>query len=124
MRQKSNTPETPSGRLVRDIRRATRKLYSAEEKIRIVLDGLRGEVTIAELCRREGIAEGLYYSWSKEFLEAGKRRLAGDTARAATSSEVKDLKRQAQELKEVVAEQALELRLLKKSMTGDGGDEA
>jgi transposase len=124
MRAKSSTPETPSERLIRGIRRATRKQYSAEEKIRIVLDGLRGEVTIAELCRREGIAEGLYYSWSKEFLEAGKRRLAGDTARAATSSEVKDLKRQAQELKEVVAEQALELRLLKKSMTGDGGDEA
>jgi transposase len=98
--------------------------YSAEEKIRIVLDGLRGEVSIAELCRREGIAESLYYSWSKEFLEAGKRRLAGDTARSATTSEVKDLKRQALELKEVVAEQALELRLLKKSMTGDGGDEA
>jgi transposase len=124
MRAKSSTPGTASERLVRDIRRATRKQYSAEEKIRIVLDGLRGEVTIAELCRRESIAEGLYYSWSKEFLEAGKRRLAGDTARAATSSEVKDLKRQAQELKEVVAEQALELRLLKKSMTGDGGDEA
>jgi transposase len=93
-------------------------------KIRIVLDGLRGEQSIAELCRREGIAESLYYSWSKEFLEAGKKRLAGDTARAATSSEVKDLKRQAQELKEVVAEQALELRLLKKSMIADGGDEA
>ena len=124
MRPQSSTPETPSERLVRDIRRATRKQYSAEEKIRIVLDGLRGEVSIAELCRREGIAESLYYSWSKEFLEAGKRRLAGDTARAATSSEVKDLRRQAQELKEVVAEQALELRLLKKSMTGDGGDEA
>src|SRR5271169_5123378 len=124
MRPKSSTPETPSERLVRDIRRATRKQYSAEEKIRIVLDGLRGEVSIAELCRREGIAESLYYSWSKEFLEAGKRRLAGDTPRAATSSEVKDLRRQAQELKEVVAEQALELRLLKKSMTGDGGDEA
>src|SRR5271168_4310238 len=122
MRPKSSTPETPSERLVRDIRRATRKQYSAEEKIRIVLDGLRGEVSIA--CRREGIAESRYYSWSKEFLEAGKRRLAGDTARAATSSEVKDLRRQAQELKEVVAEQALELRLLKKSMTGDGGDEA
>ena len=117
MRQKSTTPETPSERLVRDIRRATRKQHSAEEKIRIVLDGLRGEVTIAELCRREGIAESLYYSWSKEFLEAGKRRLAGDTARSATTSEVKDLKRQALELKEVVAEQTLELRLLKKSMT-------
>ena len=89
-----------------------------------MLDGLRGEHSIAELCRREGIAESLYYSWSKEFLEAGKRRLSGDTARAATSSEVKDLRRQAQELKEVVAEQALELRLLKKSMIGEGGDEA
>ena len=122
MRQKSSPPETPSERLVRDIRRVTRKQYSAEEKIRIVLDGLRGEVSIAELCRREGIAESLYYSWSKEFLEAGKRRLAGDTARSATTSEVKDLKRQALELKEVVAEQALELRLLKKSMIGDGGD--
>ena len=98
MRPKSNTPETTSERLVRDIRRATRKQYSAEEKIRIVLDGLRGEATIAELCRREGIAESLYYSWSKEFLETGKRRLAGDTARSATTSEVKDLKRQALEI--------------------------
>lgn len=123
----SQNPSTgrhsPSERLVRDIRRATRKQYSAEEKIRIVLDGLRGEVTIAELCRREGIAESLYYSWSKEFLEAGKRRLAGDTARSATTNEVKDLRREARELKEVVAEQALELRLLKKSMNEDGGDE-
>jgi transposase len=115
MRQKSGQLETSSERIVRDIRRATRKQYSAEEKIRIVLDGLRGEHSIAELCRREGIAESLYYSWSKEFLEAGKRRLSGDTARAATSSEVKDLRRQAQDLKEVVAEQALELRLLKKA---------
>ena len=85
---------------------------------------MRGEHSIAELCRREGIAESLYCSWSKEFLEAGKKRLAGDTARAATSSEVKDLRRQAHELKEVVAEQALELRLLKKSMIADGADEA
>ena len=122
MRQKSGTPNTPSERLVQSIRRATRKQYSAEEKIRIVLDGLRGESSIAELCRREGIAEGLYYSWSKEFLEAGKRRLAGDTARAATSVEVTDLRREARALKEVVAEQALELRLLKKSMIADGGD--
>lgn len=90
MRPKSSTPETALEHLVRDIRRATRKQYSAEEKIRIVLDGLRGEVTIAELCRREGIAESLYYGWSKEFLEAGKRRLVGDTARSATTSEVKD----------------------------------
>ena len=123
MSQKSDNPKPSSERLVRDIRRATRKQYSAEEKIRIVLDGLRGEHSIAELCRREGIAESLYYSWSKEFLEAGKRRLAGDTARAATTSEVKDLRREARELKEVVAEQALELRLLKKSLIADGGDE-
>ena len=123
MRRKSHATDLSSEEIVKDIRRATRKQYSAEEKIRIVLDGLRGEQSIAELCRREGIAESLYYSWSKEFLEAGKKRLAGDTARAATSSEVKDLKRQTQELKEVVAEQALELRLLKKSMIADGGDE-
>jgi transposase len=122
MRQKSETTKTASEQVVKEIRRATRKQYSSEDKIRIVLDGLRGEYSIAELCRREGIAESLYYSWSKEFLEAGKRRLAGDTARAATSDEVKDLRRQAQELKEVVAEQALELRLLKKSMIADGGD--
>ena len=123
MRQKSETPVTSSERIVKDIRRATRKHHSAEEKIRIVLDGLRGEYSIAELCRREGIAESLYYSWSNEFLEAGKRRLAGDTARAATSIEVRDLRREARALKEVLAEQALELRLLKKSMIGDGGDE-
>ena len=108
---------------MRNIHRVTRKQYSSEEKIRIVLDGLRGEFSIAELCRREGIAESLYYSWSKEFLEAGKRRLAGDTARAATSSEVTDLRREARQLKEVVAEQAVELRRLKKSLIADGGDE-
>jgi transposase len=123
MRQKSVGPQSPSERLVKDIRRATRKHYSAEDKIRIVLDGLRGEESIAALCRREGIAESLYYSWSKEFLEAGKRRLAGDTARAATSDEVKGLRREAGALKEVVAEQALELRLLKKSMIADGDDQ-
>src|ERR1700719_4334042 len=123
MSQKSGTTKLSSERIVKDIRRATRKQYSAEEKIRIVLDGLRGEHSIAELCRREGIAESLYYTWSKEFLEAGKRRLAGDTARAATTDEVKQLRREAQDLKEVVAEQALELRLLKKSMIGDGGDQ-
>ena len=80
MRQKSGTAKTPSEQVIREIRRATRKHYSAEDKIRIVLDGLRGEYSIAELCRPEGIAESLYYSWSKEFLEAGKRRLAGDTS--------------------------------------------
>ncbi len=123
MRQKPGTPRSASEKTIKNIRRATRKQYSAEEKIRIVLDGLRGEETIAELCRREGIAQGLYYSWSKEFLEAGKRRLAGDTARVASTGEVKTLRRESHELKEVVAEQALELRLLKKSMIGDGGDE-
>jgi len=123
MRQKSVHPESSSERIVKTIRRATRKRHSSEEKIQIVLDGLRGESSIAELCRREGIAEGLYYAWSKEFLEAGKRRLAGDTARVATSGEVKDLRREARALKEVVAEQALELRLLKKSMIADGGSE-
>lgn len=115
MRHKSGPRGTASQKVIKDIRRATRKHYSAEEKIRIVLDGLRGEDTIAELCRREGIAQSLYYSWSKEFLEAGKKRLAGDTARAASTGEVKDLRREARELKEVVAEQALELRLLKKA---------
>jgi transposase len=83
---------------VKDIRRATRKHHSAEEKIRVVLEGLRGEYSIAELCRREGIAESLYYSWSKEFLEAGKKRLAGDTARSATSGEVKDLRREVRDI--------------------------
>jgi transposase len=121
MRQKSGKLKEPAEKVVRDIRRATRKQYSAEEKIRIVLSGLRGEDSIAELCRREGIAQSLYYSWSKEFLEAGKKRLAGDTAREATSDEVKGLRKEAVTLKEVVAELTLENRLLKKSMIGDGG---
>lgn len=124
MRQKPGAKPSHGEKVVKDIRRATRKQYSAEEKIRIVLDGLKGENSIAELCRRVGIAQSLYYSWSKEFLEAGKKRLAGDTARAATSTEVKDLRREARDLKEVVAEQALELRLLKKSMIADGDDDA
>src|SRR3982750_3617753 len=124
MRQTSGPAKEPANAVVTDIRRATRKHYSAEEKIRIVLDGLRGEYSIAELCRREGIAASMYYGWSKEFLEAGKRRLAGDTARAATSGEVKDLRREAAALKEVVADLTLENRLLKKSMNGDGEDQA
>jgi transposase len=115
MSQKASGPGSPSERRVKDIRRATRKRYSAEDKIRVVLDGLRGEDSIAALCRREGIAESMYCSWSKEFLEAGKRRLAGDTARAATTGEVKDLRQEARALKEVVAEQALEIRLPKKA---------
>ena len=123
MKQKSETPKIASEQFVKNIRRATRKHHSAEEKIRIVLDGLRGEYSIAELCRREGIAESLYYSWSKEFLEAGKRRLAGDTARAATSGEVTNLRREVRDMKVLVADLALENRLLKKSMIADGGDE-
>jgi transposase len=124
MRTKSPSLKEPAERVLKDIRRATRKHYSAEDKIRIVLEGLRGEDSIAELCRREGIAQSMYYGWSKEFLEAGKRRLAGDTARAATTDEVKDLRSETTTLKEVVAEQALEIRLLKKSMIGDGEDGA
>lgn len=123
MRRKSEPDKAPAEQVIKDIRRATRRHFSAEDKIRIVLEGLRGEESIAELCRREGIASSQYYGWSKEFLEAGKRRLAGDTARAATPSEVKDLRREAQALKEVVADLTLENRLLKKSMTDDGGDD-
>ena len=122
MRQKSVTRAATPEQIVKDIRRATRKHHSAEEKIRVVLEGLRGEYSIAELCRREGIAESLYYSWSKEFLEAGKKRLAGDTARAATGGEVKDLRREVREMKVLVADLTLENRLLKKSMIADGGD--
>ena len=123
MRQKSGPARESAEQIVKGIRRATRKHHSAEEKIRIVLEGLRGEYSIAELCRREGIAESLYYSWSKEFLEAGKKRLAGDTARAATSGEVKDLRREVRDMKVLVADLTLENRLLKKSMIADGGDE-
>ncbi len=105
------TTKSPGEKIVKDIKRATRKQYSSEEKIRIVLDGLRGEDSIAELCRREGISQGIYYKWSKDFMEAGKKRLAGDTARAANTDEVRELRREAKDLKEVVAEQTLELRL-------------
>ena len=115
MRQKQRPEKEPAETVVKEIRRATRKHYSAEEKIRIVVAGLRGEDSIAELCRREGISQNLYYRWSKEFLEAGKKRLAGDTAREATSEEVKSLRREAVALKEVVAELTLENRLLKKA---------
>ena len=123
MRQKSGQSKAAADKVVKGIRRKTRKHYSAEEKTRVVLAGLRGEESIASLCRQEGISESLYYSWSKEFLEAGKRRLAGDTARQATSPEVKDLRSESAALKEVVAELTLENRLLKKSMIGDGEDE-
>jgi transposase len=109
---------------VREIRRRARRRFSAEEKIRIVLEGLRGEMSVAELCRREGIASNLYYRWSKEFLEAGKKRLNGDTVREATSEEVKVLRSENRELKEVVAEMVLKNRVLKKSLTGLGEEVA
>ncbi|WP_157851873.1 helix-turn-helix domain-containing protein, partial [Rhodobacter capsulatus] len=114
MRKNPVATKAPAEQVVKDIRRATRKLHSSEEKIRIVLSGLRGEDSIAELCRKEGIAQSLYYSWSKDFLEAGKKRLAGDTARQASTGEVKGLRAEATALKELVADLTLENRLLKK----------
>jgi transposase len=103
---------------VREIRRKTRKKYSAEEKVRIVLEGLRGEEKIAELCRREGIHQNMYYKWSKEFLEAGKQRLVGDTKREADSQEVEAMRSENEQLKAVVAELMLKNRTLKKSLLG------
>ena len=124
MKQTSGPKTKPSPEAaLRDIRRATRRRFSAEEKIRVVLEGLRGEDSVAELCRREGIATSMYYAWSKDFLDAGKRRLAGDAMRAATSDEVRGLRREAGALKEVVADLTLENRLLEESVTGDGGDD-
>ena len=122
MTQKRQSKPGSAEKTVRDIRRATRRQYSAEDKIRIVLEGLRGEQSIAELCRKEGINQNLYYRWSKEFLEAGKKRLAGDTAREATSDEVKSLRSESSQLKEMLAELMMENRLLKKSVLGDGED--
>ena len=109
-------------KVVREIKRRTRRKFNSKEKIRIVLEGLRGEESIAELCRREGIAPNLYYNWSKEFLEAGKRRLAGNTKREATSSEVTDLRRENSQLKEMLAELALRVRVLKKNDVGPDDD--
>lgn len=120
MNKKSESSKASADKLVKTIRRKTRRLHATEEKIRIVLAGLRGEESIAALCRREGISESLYYSWSKEFLEAGKQRLAGDTARQASSPEVKEFRSESSALKEVVADLTLENRLLKKSMLGAG----
>jgi len=107
-----------SENVVKDIRRQTRRKYSSEEKIRIVLEGLRGEDSISSLCRREGILSNQYYRWSKDFLEAGKKRLQGDTVREANSSEVSDLKKENEHLKQLVAEIALKNRVLKKSLNG------
>lgn len=116
-----NSAHDPESK-VREIRRRTRRKFSSEEKIRIVLEGLKGDESIAEICRREAISPNLYYSWSKEFLEAGKRRLMGDTKREATSHEVVDLRQESRDLKEIVAEQTLEIRRLKKSLGGTEDD--
>jgi len=126
MTRKHSNKTNKSGsaeKTVKDIRRATRRNYGTEEKIRIVLEGLRGEHSIAELCRIEGINQNLYYRWSKDFLEAGKKRLSGDTEREANTTEVKGLRTEARQLKEALAEQVLENRLLKKSVVGDGEDD-
>ena len=104
--------------IVRDIKRRTRRVFSAEEKIKIVLEGLRGEESVAALCRKYGIHENNYYNWSKEFLEAGKKRLNGDTERNASSNEVKDLKEENTELKDLVAELSIQVKVLKKSLRG------
>jgi len=112
--------KTSAESAVRTIRRKTRKKYSAEDKIRIVIEGLRGEATVAELCRKEGISQSLYYSWSKEFLEAGKSRLAGDIKRNADASEVKEMRYEVDQLKLLVAELSLKNRRLKKSLRGLG----
>ena len=111
----SNTEKT-----IKDIRRRTRRKFSTEEKIRIVLEGLRGEVSVAELCRREGINSNLYYRWSKDFLEAGKKRLSGDTTREANTDEVSGLKQENKDLKQAVAELYLRNDWLKKSLIGQG----
>jgi len=114
MTQKKSTES-----LVRDIKRKTRRKFSSEEKIRIVIDGLRGETSIAELCRKEGIAQNLYYRWSKDFMESGKKRLSGDTLREANTSEVQELRKENAQLKEVVAELMLQYRILKKRLDGE-----
>ncbi len=121
MKPKQDT-KVEADKLVRAIKRATRRKFSAEEKIRIVLAGLRGEDSIAELCRREGLHQNLYYRWSKEFLEAGKKRLAGDTEREASRGDVSGLRQESAQLKEALAEMMLENRLLKKSVLGHGED--
>jgi len=121
MKPKQST-KAEADKLVRDIKRATRRKFSAEEKIRIVLAGLRGEDSIAELCRREGLHQNLYYRWSKEFLEAGKKRLAGDTEREASRDDVSELRKESAQRKAALAEMLLENRLLKKSVIGTGED--
>lgn len=114
MSQKENTPES----IVKDIKRNTRRKFGAEEKIRIILEGLKGESSIAEICRKENVHPTQYYKWSKDFLEAGKKRLNGDTEREANSSEVVGIRSENESLKALVAELSLQNRVLKKSLTG------
>jgi len=121
-KQDSKNSKAEADALVRMTKRQTRRKFSAEEKIRIVIAGMRGEDSVAELCRREGIHQNLYYRWNREFMEAGKKRLAGDTAREATSDEVRGLRKENADLKEALAEEMIEKRLLKKSVIGDGED--
>lgn len=118
MAKKKEKPEST----VRRIRRKTRKKYSSEDKIRIVIEGLRGEMTVAELCRKEGISQSLYYKWSKEFLEAGKQRLAGNTKRQADGGEVKEMRQENEQMKLLIAELSLKNRILKKSLLGLGDE--
>ena len=113
------TKKKSASSLISELKRKTRKVYSSEDKIRIIIEGMRGEVSIAELCRQEGIAQANYYKWSKDFMEAGKKRLNGDTMREANTTEVSDLKDENKDLKEFVAELSLENRKLKKNLNGD-----
>lgn len=114
--KKVSAKQDRARKAIRQVRRATRRKFSAEEKIRIILEGLRGEESISELCRREGMSPSIYYKWSKSFLEAGKKRLLGDTKRGVSSDEVRELKHENAELKRIVAEQVLKIELYKKSL--------
>jgi transposase len=114
-KQEGATPGS-GARLIREVRRHTRKRFSAEDKIRIVLEGFRKEIPVTDLCRREGLSTALYYSWLKDFMEAGKSRLKGDSLRNANTQEVKALRADNTKLKELIGEQALEIQLLKKSL--------
>jgi transposase len=110
------TKKTPSEKLVQDIRRNTKRIYTSEQKVIIVMEGIRGEVSIAELCRKHGISETTYYKWNKEFIEAGKKRLSGDIQREATSDEVAQMRLENQRLKETVADLVIRYDIVKKSL--------
>jgi transposase len=114
--QTEKPAESETQKLIRQTRQATTKRYSAEDKIRIVMEGIRGELPISALCRREGIHANLYYRWLKDFMEAGKARLKGDETRGATRAEVEQLQRENERLRELVANLSLETLVLKKSL--------